>query len=53
MIGAAADHAHLIARFGVEARILFQQLGVAADGVERRAQLVAQANHIAALRKIG
>jgi hypothetical protein len=53
MIGAAPDHAHLIARLGVEAGILLQQLRVAADGVERRAQLVAQPDDVAALRQIG
>ena len=48
MIGAAADHAHLVARFYGEAGILFQQLRIAGDGVQRRAQFVAQADHIAA-----
>jgi len=41
MIGAAAYHAHLIARFGMQAGILLQQLGVAADGIQRRAQFMA------------
>jgi hypothetical protein len=40
MIGAAAYHAHLIARLRWQARILFQQLGVAADGIERRSQFM-------------
>ena len=53
MVGAAADDADLIARLGVEARILLQQLRVAADRVQRRAQLVAQAHHVAALGEVG
>ena len=39
--------------FGGEAGILLQQLRVAGDGVQRRAQFVAQAHHIAALGEVG
>ena len=53
MVGAAADHAHLIARFGAQAGILFQQLRIAGDGVERRAQFMTEAYHIAALGEVG
>ena len=53
MIGAAADHADLVARLGVERRILLQQLRVAGDRVQRRAQLVAEAHDIAALGEVG
>ena len=53
MIGAAADHAHLVARLGLQAGILLQQLRIAADGVERRAQFMAEADDIAALGEIG
>ena len=41
MVGAAPDHAHLVAWFGVQGRVLLQQLRVAGDRVERRAQFVA------------
>ena len=53
MIGAAADHAHLVARLGLQARVLLQQLGVAGDGIQRRAQFMAQSDDISALREIG
>ena len=53
MVGAAADHPHLIARFWQQARILLQQLGVATDRVQRRAQFMAQADDVAALGEIG
>ena len=53
VIGAAADDADLVARLGVERRVLLQELGIAADRVQRRAQLVAQAHHVAALGEVG
>ena len=53
MVGAAPDHAHLVARLGGKAGILFQQLRIARDGVQRRAQFVTQADHIAALGEVG
>ena len=53
MIGAAAHDADLVAWFGLQARILLQQLRVAADRIQRRAQLVAEADHIAALGEVG
>ncbi len=53
VIGAALDHPDLPARFGEQAVVLVEQLRVARDGVERRAQLVAEADHVAAFRKVG
>ena len=53
MIGAAANDADLIARFRLDGRVLFEQLRVAADGVERRAQFVAQSDHVTALGEVG
>ena len=53
MIGAAAHDADLVARFCRQARILFQQLRVTGDRVQRRAQFVAEADHVAALGKVG
>ena len=53
MIGAATNHAHLIARLREQARILLQQLSVAADGIQRRPQFMAQPDDIAALGEIG
>ena len=52
MVGATPDHADLIARLRIEAGILFQQLRIARDGVQRRAQFMAQADHIAALGEV-
>ena len=40
MVGAAADHAHLVARFFAQGGILFQQLGIAGNRIERRAQFM-------------
>ena len=53
MIGAAPHHANLVARLRRQAGILLQQLRVAGNGVERRAQFVAEADDIAALGQIG
>ncbi len=53
MIGAAADHADLIAWLGGEAGILFQQLCVAGDRVQRRAQFMAQADDVPAFGQVG
>ena len=53
MIGAAADHADLIARLCAQARILLQQLRIAGDRVQRRAQFVTQPDHIPAFCKVG
>ena len=40
-------------RAGGNVGIALQELGVAQDGVERRAQLVGEADHVAALGEIG
>ena len=53
VIGAAADHAHLVLWLGLQARVLLQQLGVAGDGVERRAQFMAEADDVSALGEVG
>ena len=53
MIGAAADDADLVARLRRQAGVLLQQLRVAEDRVQRRAQFVAEADDIAALGEIG
>ena len=53
MIGAALDDAHLVARSGLQRGVLFEQLGIATDGVERRAQFVAETDDVAALCQVG
>ena len=52
MLGGAPDHLDAALPGGRDVGVALQQLGVAQHGVERRAQLVAEADHVAALGEI-
>ena len=53
MLGAAADHLDRVDPARRHVGVALEQLRIAEDGVERRAQLVAQADDVPALRLAG
>ena len=53
MLGAAPDDADAVAAWSRDVVVPLQQLRVTEDGVERRAELVAHAHHVAALGEVG
>ena len=53
VLAAAADHAHRLLAVRRQRRVLVEQLGVAEDAVERRAQLVADGRDVARLGLVG